>query len=253
MDTRFPLLQPKHHCVKVTGERPWETNQSQEWEQNMGVELDRTRARDERLVEERRRHCCSHAKKTWRRRKLSLSGQRSKERRDLRRVEEGGRSERFWRGRRGGDCVILSLACPWTLGDLQAGWLGILLQKLRKMEKNVSHTNVLQANSTGRLLWLGERESVNKRGHNSWSSWYGNFFKLKAWIEALHLITSKHPGEKSVKTPFGYSSELKKCLWCCDQMKFEDYIATDHPLFFLSFELESFLNKGCFHWGFSVM
>lgn len=33
MDTRFPLLQPKHHCVKVTGERPWETNQSQDWEQ----------------------------------------------------------------------------------------------------------------------------------------------------------------------------------------------------------------------------
>lgn len=64
------------------------------------------------------------------------------------------------------------------------------------------------------------------------------------------MITSKHPGEKSVKTLFGYSSELKNACGVMAQraqMKSEDYIATDHSLFFLSFELESFLNKGCFH------
>lgn len=45
MDTRFPLLQPKHHCVKVTRE----TVRNQPITRvraKMGVELDRTRARE---------------------------------------------------------------------------------------------------------------------------------------------------------------------------------------------------------------
>lgn len=64
------------------------------------------------------------------------------------------------------------------------------------------------------------------------------------------MITSKHPGEESVKSLFGYSSELKSACGFVPQraqMKSEDYIAAAHSLFFLSFELESFLNKGCFH------
>lgn len=44
MDTCFPLLQPKHHCVKVTGERPRETNQSQECGRRAGREASKTRA-----------------------------------------------------------------------------------------------------------------------------------------------------------------------------------------------------------------
>lgn len=64
------------------------------------------------------------------------------------------------------------------------------------------------------------------------------------------MITSKHPGEESLKTLFGYSSELEKDCGVMPQraqMKSEDYIATDHSLFFFSFELESFLSKGCYH------
>lgn len=133
------------------------------------------------------------------------------------------------------------------------GMVGNLAPKAEKDGEEVSHKNVLQANSTGLLLWLGEREGENKRGHDSWSSWYGNFFKLKAWTEALHLITYKHTGEESVKTLFGYSSELKIACGIVPQRaqkKSEEYISTDHSLFFLSFELKSFLNEGCFHWGF---
>lgn len=102
----------------------------------MGVELDRKWARDEKSGRqaEERRHCCSHAK-TWRR-KCVGGGAAQLERRDLRQVKEGGRSKGFWRAAEGGDCVILSLVCPWTLADLQVVWLGILLQKLRKMEKS---------------------------------------------------------------------------------------------------------------------
>lgn len=45
------------------------------------------------------------------------------------------------------------------------------------------------------------------------------FFKLKARTKALHLITSKHPGEKSVKTLFGYSSELKSACGVVPQKR----------------------------------
>ncbi|TMS09581.1 Homer protein-like protein 3 [Larimichthys crocea] len=105
----------------------------------MGVELDRKRARDEsgRLVEERRR-CRSHAK-TWRRRKAVVVGAAQLERRDLGQVKEGGRSERFWRGRgKGATVSSCPLCAPEPSWDLQAVWLGILLQKLRKMEKSCS-------------------------------------------------------------------------------------------------------------------
>lgn len=45
MDTRFTLLQLKHHCVKATGERDREKPTNHKSESKMGVELDRTRAR----------------------------------------------------------------------------------------------------------------------------------------------------------------------------------------------------------------
>ncbi len=110
---------------------------------------------------------------------------------------------------RGRLCHLVPRA-PLNPRGSPGGMVGNLAPKAEKDGEEVSHTNVLQANSTGTssVTWR-ETEKENKRGHNSWSSWYGNFFKLKAWIEALHLITSKHPGEKSVKTLFGYSSELK--------------------------------------------
>lgn len=59
------------------------------------------------------------------------------------------------------------------------------------------------------------------------------------------MITSKHPGEM-----LGISGELKVLAVLCLQgvkTKFEEYTVMGHLLFFLSFELESFLNKGCFH------
>lgn len=46
MDTRFTLLQLKHHCVKATGERDREKPTNHKSESKMGVELDRTRERE---------------------------------------------------------------------------------------------------------------------------------------------------------------------------------------------------------------
>lgn len=136
MDTRFPLLQPKHHCVKVTGERPWENQPITRVRAKMGVELDRMRARQERVEGWwRREGTAAHTRRRGEGEKLSLSEQHScwGETFDRSRRVEGPNNPGARGG--GGGCVISSLVCPWTLGDLQAVWLGILLQKLRKMEK----------------------------------------------------------------------------------------------------------------------
>lgn len=130
----------------------------------MGVELDRKRARDEsgRLVEERRR-CRSHAK-TWRRRKAVVVGAAQLERRDLGQVKEGGRSERFWRGRGKGATVSSCPSCaPEPSWDLQAVWLGILLQKLRKMEKRCL-TQMFSKLTQQDVFCDLERERENKKG-----------------------------------------------------------------------------------------
>lgn len=150
-------------------------------------------------------------------------------------------------GRRGGGKVwkILeregaALSSCSRCGPEPRGSPGIVVGNLApKAEKDeeVSHTQVLQANLTGRLLSLGEKE--RKQVDPTLEAVdMATFFKLKAWIEALHLITSKHSEERV------WRSELRRSCGVVPQtaeMIFEDYIATDHSLFFLSFELESFL------------
>lgn len=150
MDTRFPLLQPKHHCVRVTRERPWETNQSQEWEQTMGVELDRKLARDRGAGGWWRAE--GTAAQTQRRGEgegLSLSAQRSW------RGEAVGGSQR-------GETLSSCPACLWTCTDLQAVWL---LQKLRKTEKRWLAEKCPPGwlNRTSSVTWKARKEGGGKR------------------------------------------------------------------------------------------
>lgn len=121
MDTRFPLLHPKHYCVKVTGERPCETNQSHEGEQQgeqsrTGRQQETGECRAGGGEEALLLTCDNVEKEESRRRRSDAVG-----RRDLGQVEEGGRSEPFWRrrGGMGGCCVTLSNVRPRTLWHLQ--------------------------------------------------------------------------------------------------------------------------------------
>lgn len=129
----------------------------------MGVELDRKRAREEsgRLVE--RRHCCSHAK-TWRRRKLSSPEQRSWRGETLNRSRrvEGPSDSGVGRGATVSSCPSRA---PEPSGIPRPVWLGILLQKLRKMEKKrVSHTQKSSKLTQQDVLCDLERERGKTKG-----------------------------------------------------------------------------------------
>lgn len=101
----------------------------------LGVELDRKRAREKRVGESWRRE--GTAAHMWRRGEGESCYRQSSAVEEARPSTGRGGGWKVWKilERERGDCVILSLMWPRTLGDLQAVWLGILLQKLRKTEK----------------------------------------------------------------------------------------------------------------------
>lgn len=209
MDTCFPLLQPKHHCVKVTGERNREkpTNHKseskngsragqeaskrwKEWEAGGGEKaLLLTR---EDIAKEKSCRRCSAVREA-----RPSTGQGGWK---VQRILEGGV--------RGVTVSSCPLCAPEPFADLQGGYGWESCSKSwERWRRGVSQKCPPSwLNRTSSVTW---RERENKRGHNSWSSWWGNFFKLKAWTEALHLITYRHAAETSVKTLFGCSSELK--------------------------------------------
>lgn len=179
----------------------------------MGVELDRKRARDVRTGSWwRREGTAALTRRHGEGEKPSLSEQRSWRCETFGAVSEGGRSEWFWRlGEGGWQChLVPSVPLNPTGISRRYGWESCS-KSWERWRRGVSQ---MSSKLTQQDVFC-DLERENRRGHNSWSSWYGNFFKLKAWTEALHLITSKLPGEKSVKTLFGFSSELKKCSCCC--------------------------------------
>lgn len=147
MDTCFPLLQPKHHCVKVTGERPRETNQSQECGRRAGREASKTRPA------ERGNAPLLTGKGVAEGGVLSLSARR--------RV----RGRTFTGSRRAGGQAVLKVlwkgGCkgatvssrPLVVPLEPPRWLGILLRRLRVDRGDASHgESVLQVDSTGLLL-----------------------------------------------------------------------------------------------------
>lgn len=101
MDTCFPLLQPKHHCVKVTGERPRETNQSQECGRRAGREASKTRPDRER------ERTAAHGQRCGRGRSAVAVGAAQGKRPDLHWVEEGGQAvlKVLWKGGCKGETV----------------------------------------------------------------------------------------------------------------------------------------------------
>lgn len=223
----------------------------------MGVELDRKRAREE---ESGRRE--STAARVRRRGEgcRRRQEQRSYERRDLGQVEAGGRSEWFWSREKGETVSSCPPGAPKTCGiSRRCGWESCS-KSWERWRRRWCLTEVLQANSTGRPLWLGGRERERKRE--------GEKTKGDTTLEAVDMATflnSKLESRlciwshlsiqerRSVRTLFGCSRGLKSACGVVPhrvEIIFEDSTATDHSLFFLSFELESFLNKGCFHWGF---
>lgn len=150
MDTCFPLLQPKHHCVRVTGERPWETNQSQEWEQKVGVELDRKIAGDGGAGGWWRTEGAAAQTQRWGEgEELSLSAQRSWT------GEAAGGSRR-------GETLSSCPARLWTRTGLQAVRS---LQKPRKTEKRWLAEKCLPVwlNRTSSVTWRAGKAGETKR------------------------------------------------------------------------------------------
>lgn len=97
------------------------------------------------------------------------------------------------------------------------------------------------------MTWRERKREKTKKGTQLLKQ-LTTFLNSKLEPRLVHLITSKHLGVKRVKT-LAIQVNSSVCGFVPQRvyMKFEDYAVTDHSLFFLSFELESFLNKSCFH------
>lgn len=117
----------------------------------VGVELDRKRARRREWGAGGGAKALLLTREGVAKEKAVVLGAAQLERRDLRRVKEGERSERFWRGERGRLCHLVPHV-PLNPRGSPGGMVGNLAPKAEKDGEEVSHTKVLQANSTGRLL-----------------------------------------------------------------------------------------------------
>lgn len=167
MDTCFPLLQPKHHCVKVTGERPRETNQSQEWEKSW------TRGEQEAKEGGEREGTAAHRQRCGEGKNAVAVGAARWKRPDLQQVEEGGHSEgslERWLQR--GDRVILSPAVPLKApGGSPGSVVGNLAPKAERDGGDVSHEKMSSKLTQQDFFCDLERDRMKERGHSCWSSW----------------------------------------------------------------------------------
>lgn len=175
----------------------------------MGVELDRTRARQKEWETGGEEKALLLTREDIAKEKAVVLGaaQLGKVRPSTGR---GGRKDlRHSGGEKGADCVILSLACPPNPRiSRRCGW-DSCSKSWERWRRGVSHKS--SKLTTGRPLWLGVSEK-NKWRRSSWSSWHGNFFKLKAWIEVLHLITFLSNREKRLASQQNSEMLVVLCL-----------------------------------------
>lgn len=222
----------------------------------MGVELDRKRARDEGAGGwwRRRRHCSSHAK-TWRRRKCCRC--RRSTVREARpstgpRRAEGPKDFGGLRKRVTVSSCPLCAPEPWRISRQECGWESCS-KSWERWRRGVSQKcPPSQRNRTSSVTWS---ERGRTKEDTTLEAVDGATFYLSSKLE-LRLCIWSHIGmpQRGVWTHC-LAVQVNSNVACGvvpqrAQMESEDHTSTDHSLFFLSFESESFLNKSCFPWGF---
>lgn len=154
MDTCFPLLQPKHHCVKVTGERDREKPTNHKSESKNGSRAGQEASKRRKECEAGGGEMALLLTREDIAKEKSCRCRRSAEREARPSTGQGGwKVQRILEG--GGRGVTVSscpLCAPEPFADLQGGMVGNLAPKAEKDGEEVSHKNVLQADSTGLLL-----------------------------------------------------------------------------------------------------
>lgn len=119
----------------------------------LGVELDRERARRREWEAGGGEKALLLSREDVAKEKAVVLGAAQLERRDLGQVEEGERSEKFWREGKGGDCVILFLVSPRNPRRSPGGVVGNLAPKAEKDGEEVSHSKKSsKLTQQGRLL-----------------------------------------------------------------------------------------------------
>lgn len=166
MDTCFPLLQPKHHCVKVTGERS-EKPTNHRSGRRAGREASKAKEGGEREGTAAHRRRCGEGKNA-----VAVGAARWK-RPDLQQVAEGGHSEgslERWLQR--GDYVILSPAVPLKAPGVSPGSVvGNLAPKAERDGGDMSHEKMSSKLTQQDFFCDLERDRMKERGHSCWSSW----------------------------------------------------------------------------------
>lgn len=212
MDTRFTLLQLKHHCVKATGERPRETNQSQEWKQNGG------RAGQDKSEEEGERRRCSHTEKRRSRIRWGSSVGATSPLMMSRGVKGHGSS---MGSQESHPCHLFS-----PRDHELVGWGHC--SRSRETEKS-SHTTLQPLQN--RLLPAREGKKGTKLLKQSVD--LGKFLTSKL-NRALHLNMFERGEDQEVVVEYLKRNQMVQGFW---------------PFIFFSFELESFLHEVCCHRG----
>jgi len=159
--------------------------------------------------------------------------------------QESWKVRMFLEGRR----RVAVSSCPscafWTLWDLQALWLGTLLQKLRKTEKKC--LTQMSSSLTCRMSSVSLRVREKTKEDTALEAVDMATIQLKGfnWGSASDPISIQERRVWTHCLAIQVNSKVLLRLRLEEVKGNEDYTATDHSFFFLSFELESFLNKGC--------